>query len=53
MKNNKRGKETHPPPHPQSLIFQYSNTSLREIRCAFNLSLIYKKRPEHKANGAK
>ena len=53
IKNNKRRKETHPPPTPKAmcLIFQYSKTSLPIIW--FSFSLIYKKRPEHKANGAK
>ena len=44
IKNNRRRKETHPPPTPKATAFQSFD---------FHLSLIYKKRPEHKANGAK
>ena len=47
MKNNMRRKETHPHHNPQRLlprlVFQSFNV---------HLSLLYKKRPERKANGA-
>ena len=53
MKNNKRRKETHPPPTPKATAWYFHILRLVFQSFDFHLSLIYKKRPEHKANGAK
>ena len=52
MKNNTRWKEINlHPPKGLSLIFHYSQMVFESF--GVHLSLIYKKRSEHKANGAK
>ena len=52
MKNNTLSKEIHlQPPKGLSLIFHYSKIVFESF--GVHLSLIYKKRSEHKANGAK
>ena len=53
MKNNKRRKETHPPPTPKTTAWYFHILRLVFQSFDFHLSLLYKKRPEHKANGAK
>ena len=53
MKNNKRRKETHPPPTPKATAWYFNILRLVFQSFGSHLSLIYKKRPEHKANGAK
>ena len=54
-KNNKRRKETHPHHNPQRLLPEISIFQLRLVFQSFDvqMSLVYKKRPEHKANEAK
>ena len=55
MKNNKRRKETHPHHNTQRLLPDISIFQLRLVFQSFDvhLSLIYQKRPKHKANEAK
>ena len=55
MKNKKRRKETHPHHNPQRLLHDISIFKLRLVFQSFDVqvSLVYKKRPEHKANEAK
>ena len=54
MKNNKHRKETHPrPPTPKITAWYFNILGLVFQSVDVHLSLIHKKRPEHKANSAK
>ena len=53
MKNCKRRKETHPPPTPKATTWYFNILRLVVQSFDFHLPLSHKKRPEHKANGAK